>query len=83
MSGCTVTGRPCGADPVAEVRVTRGDLPPGRWQEACYRHAAGFVAYAEARGFGVEERPVGLLRDVLEHIGDADVVPITRAERVA
>jgi hypothetical protein len=74
---CEVTTSPCGAAPVIELNAGV------RWVLACYRHGAGFVELAEARGVRVEQRPIGLLRDVLDHEGDADVIPITRAERAA
>jgi hypothetical protein len=77
VSACQVTTRPCTADPVVEL------FAGVRWVPACHVHGVGFVEVAEARGVRVEQRPVRLLREALEHQGDADVIPITRAERTA
>lgn len=77
MSGCEVTKGPCGAAPVTELHAGV------RWVEACYRHASGFIAAANARGVHVDQRPVGLLREVLDHQGDADVIPIGWARSAA
>ena len=82
MSGCQVTTSPCGAQPAAEVRAVRdGRATP--WKPACCQHAADFEAFLEANGYGFEHRPPAVLRDVLEHAGDANVIPITRAERAS
>lgn len=77
MSACQVTKGPCTAAPVAELWAGV------RWVPACHRHGASFVEFAEARGVRVEERPVKLLRDALNHHGDADVIPIGRARSAA
>jgi hypothetical protein len=77
VNACQVTKSSCAADPVVEL------FAGVRWVPACHQHGAGFVEVAEARGVRVEQRPVRLLRDVLDHRGDADVIPITRAERTA
>jgi hypothetical protein len=82
MTGCTVV-RGCGTQPAAELRVTRLGRPVGRWQLACYRHAMPFVEHCEREGYGVEERPPQLIREVLDHEGDPDVIPITRAGHAA
>lgn len=77
MNACRVTKRPCAATPVTELYAGV------EWTPACHVHALGFVELAEAMGASVQQRKPAWLRDVLDQRGDADVIPISRAERAA
>lgn len=73
MSGCVVV-RGCGAQPCTELRATHAGRST-EWREACYRHADEFERGVTSRGYRFEQRPVGLLREVLDP-PLADVIPL-------